>query len=262
MKRLSIITINYNNAPGLKKTIRSIVPQLSDDIEYIVIDGGSKDNSVDYIKEQNGKIAYWISEPDTGIYHAMNKGIEKAGGEYLLFVNSGDTINAATDLSGLIKDISGEDIIYYNLQIADSNGQTYIKTYPPYLDFKFFAESSLPHCATFISKQLLVEYGYYDQGMRVVADWAFFIDAVCLLRCSYKYIDKYFSTFYLDGISSQPENFAALWHEKEGHIKEKYPLYYSIYKEWMEKKDELYRLKSSVSVRFLKKVGFLKWLKL
>ena len=97
--------------------------------------------------------------------------------------------------------------------------------------------------------------------MKVVADWAFFIDAVCLPKCSYKYVDKYVSTFYLDGISSQPENFAALWLEKEGHIEENYPLYYSMYKEWMEKKDELYRLKSSVSVRFLKKIGFLKWLK-
>ena len=158
MKRLSIITINYNNAPGLEKTISSIIPQLSDDIEYIVIDGGSKDNSVDYIKEQENKIACWVSEPDNGIYHAMNKGIEKTGGEYLLFVNSGDTINDDTDLNELIKDVNGKDIIYYNLQIADSNGQTYIKTYPPYLDFKFFAESSLPHCATFIKKELLAAY--------------------------------------------------------------------------------------------------------
>ncbi len=83
--KLSIITINFNNAVGLKKTIESVVNQTSNDFEYIVIDGGSKDGSIDIIKKYDSKINYWISEPDNGIYHAMNKGILLAKGDYLEF---------------------------------------------------------------------------------------------------------------------------------------------------------------------------------
>lgn len=84
-KRLSIITINYNNLEGLKKTVESVVNQTWQEFEYIVIDGGSTDGSATYLESQNDKITYWVSEPDKGIYSAMNKGIAKATGEYLLF---------------------------------------------------------------------------------------------------------------------------------------------------------------------------------
>src|SRR4051812_22804100 len=90
MPRLSIITINYNNVSGLRKTVESVVNQTSQDFEYIVIDGGSTDGSVDVLKQYAKKIKYWISEPDKGIYNAQNKGILKATGEYCHFINSGD----------------------------------------------------------------------------------------------------------------------------------------------------------------------------
>lgn len=87
--KYSIITINYNNADGLRRTIESVVNQTYKDIEYIIIDGGSTDGSVDVIKEYGSQIDYWVSEPDKGIYNAMNKGILQAHGEYLNFMNSG-----------------------------------------------------------------------------------------------------------------------------------------------------------------------------
>ena len=85
--KLSIITINYNNAIGLKKTIESIVEQTYHEFEYIVIDGGSNDDSKKVILENQNNISDWCSEKDAGIYNAMNKGILKATGEYLLFLN-------------------------------------------------------------------------------------------------------------------------------------------------------------------------------
>ena len=88
--KLSIITINRNNAAGLRRTIESVVSQTYTEFEYIIIDGASTDESVDVIKEYADKITFWVSEPDNGIYNAMNKGILKAKGEYLLFLNSGD----------------------------------------------------------------------------------------------------------------------------------------------------------------------------
>ena len=86
--KLSIITVNRNNKDGLEKTIRSVIRQTSHDYEYIIIDGASTDGSPEIIRNYEENITYWISEPDTGIYNAMNKGIRKAQGDYCLFLNS------------------------------------------------------------------------------------------------------------------------------------------------------------------------------
>ena len=88
--KFSIITVNYNNLEGLKKTVESVKNQTYQKFEYIVIDGGSYDGSLEFIKDNESLLDYWVSEPDSGVYQAMNKGIEKATGEYLLFLNSGD----------------------------------------------------------------------------------------------------------------------------------------------------------------------------
>ena len=88
--KLSIITINFNDAKGLEKTIQSVINQTYKDFEYIVVDGASTDGSVDVIKKYSNKLTHWVSEPDTGIYNAMNKGTRMASGEYCLYLNSGD----------------------------------------------------------------------------------------------------------------------------------------------------------------------------
>ena len=103
MKQISIITINYNNASGLEKTIRSVVEQIYNEYEYIIIDGASSDKSKEVIQEYQRYIDFWCSEKDSGIYNAMNKGIQKASGEYLLFLNSGDVLNN----SAVLADIHG-----------------------------------------------------------------------------------------------------------------------------------------------------------
>ena len=260
--KVSIITINYNNAKGLKKTLDSIVSQNQADFEYIVIDGNSTDGSQNIIEEYSKQISYWISEPDSGIYNAMNKGIRQATGEYLLFINSGDVIRTETNLSSIISQITGEDIIFFDLEICDIRNNRYVKIYPDSLDFKYFAEDSLPHMASFIKKDLLVRYGYYSEKIKISSDWAFFMDAICLLNCTYKHIHECFSTFYLDGLSSDERNRQILTGERNNHISSSYRLYNSLYEEWMEKKQELYKLKTSTSVRYLKKIGLLKWLKL
>jgi glycosyltransferase involved in cell wall biosynthesis len=105
MIKLSIITINYNNRDGLEKTIRSVIDQRFTDFEFIVIDGGSTDGSVDNIRKYENKINYWCSEKDAGIYNAQNKGIKKAKGEYCLFLNSGDFLYNE-DVLNKIKKIS------------------------------------------------------------------------------------------------------------------------------------------------------------
>lgn len=101
--KLSIITINLNNKDGLEKTIESVVSQTFTDYEFIIIDGGSTKGDVELIKEYENKISYWVSEKDSGIYNAQNKGIKQARGEYLYFLNSGDALYENTTLEKVFK---------------------------------------------------------------------------------------------------------------------------------------------------------------
>src|SRR5215204_5788299 len=104
---MRIITINYNNAPNLRGTIESVINQTYRAIEYLVIDGGSTDGSVDIIKEFGNKIDYWVSEKDKGIYNAMNKGLIRATGDYVLYLNSGDYFADSSVLSDFLVDCEG-----------------------------------------------------------------------------------------------------------------------------------------------------------
>ena len=109
--KYSIITINYNNRDGLEMTINSVLEQTYKDFEYIIIDGGSTDGSLEVIKKHAAQIDYWVSEPDNGIYNAMNKGIRKATGDYLNFMNSGDTYHTSSVL-GDIANLDSESITW------------------------------------------------------------------------------------------------------------------------------------------------------
>ncbi len=121
MVKLSIITVNLNNSAGLRKTIESIVKQTFKDFEYIIIDGGSTDGSAEVIKEFADKITYWVSEPDKGIYNAMNKGILHAKGEYLLFLNSGDWLADDDLLSKVFCEPRTADIIYGHMNFVSGD---------------------------------------------------------------------------------------------------------------------------------------------
>lgn len=118
MHKISVVTINRNNADGLEKTILSVINQTYDNIEYIIIDGASTDSSVDIIKKYEKHISYWVSEPDAGIYDAMNKSIEKAAGEWINFMNSGDIFANNNVLENIFTpnhtEILNADIIYGN----------------------------------------------------------------------------------------------------------------------------------------------------
>ena len=113
--KISIITPCYNAAQYIEQTILSIINQDYDNIEYIIIDGGSTDGSLELIKENESNINYWVSEPDKGIYNAMNKGIMAAKGEYLLFLNGGDWFCNPESLSFLANKTGNFDIIFGNL---------------------------------------------------------------------------------------------------------------------------------------------------
>ena len=205
--KLSIITINRNNATGLRKTIESVVNQTYTDFEYIIIDGASTDDSVNIIKEYADKIDYWISEPDKGIYNAMNKGILNAKGEYLLFLNSGDWLVNEQVVDDFCNYNLNQDIVCGNINLI-KNGEVLLAKSPDKeaLDFNFFYYGSLLHPASFIRKDLFNKYGTYNEKYKIVSDWEFFIRVLIINKVSYEHFDRLISNFPVDGISSFKEH--------------------------------------------------------
>ena len=119
---ISIITIVFNNVSGIEKTIQSILSQSFKNFEYVIIDGGSTDGTLDIIRKYEDKIDYWISEPDKGIYDAMNKGMKHSSGTYLWFMNSGDLIESSEILEN-IPWAENADVYYGETHLIDNSGK-------------------------------------------------------------------------------------------------------------------------------------------
>ncbi len=225
MPKISIITVNLNNAAGLSHTIQSVLNQSFKDYEYLIIDGGSTDGSVDIIKKNSDKISYWVSEPDKGIYNAMNKGIRASKGAYLLFLNSGD-IFAEKHVLSLVNKCMGEgfDIYYGNVIREDS----IIIIPPKKLNFDFFYKSTIPHQGTFTKKELFDRVFHFNENLKIVADWEFFISAICKYMATYKYIDFSISIIELGGVSS---DLKLLYQEKDESLNRQFSFFIADYKE-------------------------------
>ncbi|AUS07227.1 glycosyltransferase [Tamlana carrageenivorans] len=253
---MSIITVNYNNLEGLKKTIKSIITQTWQAFELIVIDGGSTDGSLAFIEENHASIDYWVSEIDKGVYHAMNKGIAKANGEYLLFLNSGDHFYNETVLEDNHTQLNGKDIIYFNLNVIEGN-TSFIKLYPNILSFSYFVEDTLPHPATFIKREAFSKTNLYNEDFRILSDWKFFIDAICQFNLSYMKIEETLSTFYIGGMSSNPENRSLKYQERQQVLTTSYPAYLQDMDDVLKLKKIVATFRKSRIIKLLVKLRFL-----
>ena len=177
--KFSLVTINYNNVSGLEKTIKSVLAQgyfSKDEFEYIIIDGGSTDGSVELIKkyaeESDGKISKWVSEKDSGIYNAMNKGIKLCSGSLIGLLNSGDEALPKAYKNILELHKKNPDAILYGGMNMMQDGR-FIKVYS-------FGADDLPkqmiaHPASFVPKTVYEKIGLYDESFRSSGDWELFV---------------------------------------------------------------------------------------
>lgn len=203
--KLSIITINFNDKEGLRQTFESIAAQSFSDFEHIVIDGGSTDGSADLIKEYAHKLSYWVSEPDKGIYNAMNKGIAVAKGEYCYFLNSGDWLRHHDALEKVFAHGFTEEIVYTNCYFCKKPGGPYIEAAFPSereLNFGFFLHDALCHQGEFIKKSLFDRHELYDESLRIFSDYKFVLTAIVHAKASYKYIPEFTAVYNHWGISA------------------------------------------------------------
>ena len=276
--RFSIITINYNNAEGLRKTLASIASQTFRDFEHIIVDGGSTDESVEIIREYvsaNGAQGggsqtsqksqtsrttdcpqiRWISEPDKGIYNAMNKGIEIAFGKrivnsfnrseliedkntvnkmanakYLLFLNSGDCFIDDNALQMVLDSNMQEDVCYFDADFVYPNGKMEHHQYPEELSFEFFWQDALCHQATWYRIDALRDMEGYDEKYKIIGDTAMNIDLCLIHNYTYKHYPKVLSVFDADGISISKDGINITQQEFDSYYKGKFsPALYHLF---------------------------------
>lgn len=240
--KYSIITVNYNNREGLRRTIDSVIHQTFRDFEFIVIDGGSDDGSKDVLQEYDNSITYWVSEKDNGIYHAMNKGIAKAQGEYLNFMNSGDCffdehVLQQVDSTHPTADfVVGRDY-HYN----ETTGQGHASIQPPRTTMVHFFVATLDHQSSFIRRELFND-SPYDENHRLVSDWIFYVEKIVGEGRQVKFIPNIICRREEGGLSQRQGSQS--WKEVEDYLHQVLPI--GIYKDYLTlsklDRTSLYRL--------------------
>ena len=166
---ISVITVVYNGVNHLEETIESVINQSYDNVEYIVIDGGSNDGTFDIIKKYEDKIDYWVSETDEGIYDAMNKGISLSSGDIIGIINADDYYLTDT-LNTVQKEFNKDiDILYSDCKFLDIDKLTTRKSNHNLLNIKM----SIFHPSVFIRKSIYQRYGFFDSSLKISADYKF-----------------------------------------------------------------------------------------
>jgi len=236
----------------------SVLAQKGVDLEYIVIDGGSTDGSQEVMKMHGDRLAYAISEPDSGVYNAMNKGLEKAKGEYVLFLNSGDRLVSHDTLEKLEPYLNGIDLVYGRIRYEKADGFFDANYYPETLSLYYLYHHYIPHPATFIRRRLFETAGYYDEKYSICADWVFFLKALGIYRASYRYAHQIVTIYDTQGISAQPENQAKIRNERIQALHELFPLFAKDFLADVELREQIASLRKNKVIRLLNKLGLLK----
>lgn len=212
---LSIVTICYNNAEGLKKTLASVTAQTVIEFEHVVVDGASTDGSADIIREYAEKASYpvrWVSEPDKGIYNAMNKGLRMASGEYVQVLNSGDIYANEHVVADMIEAMrrcgdkaNGEwpEFLYGNMIRRHPDGTVDGKSGRVEYSLRNYYTSTMNHDCCWIHRSLFERYGLYDENLKIVSDWKWFLSAIGLGHVKPVYVDIDVTIFDLTGISER-----------------------------------------------------------
>jgi glycosyltransferase involved in cell wall biosynthesis len=194
-KKISIVTVNLNNEEGLKKTIESVINQTYfDKVNYIIIDGGSTDGSIDVIDKYIDYLSYYVSEKDNGVYNAMNKGIDVCNSEYIQFLNSGDYFHTNDVLEEIYEELD-TDIVYGALNVHKKDGKTYI------INDDYMLNKGLPHPSCFTKTEILKNHKF-NENYKIISDWIFFFEEICCKHTPYKCLKTIVADFPLGGLSS------------------------------------------------------------
>ena len=254
--KISIITVCKNAEKTIEKTINSVISQTYKNIEYIIIDGKSSDGTISIINKYINKISYFISEPDHGIYNAMNKGILKANGDYCFFINSDDYLYDNRILEKIFCIDYDYDIIYGDILVNYGyNRRLKLKKSPKKTSYYFLYNNSISHPAQFIKRSLFIRHGLYDETYKLAGDYEFQIRVIVKYNAKTCYLPYIISVYNHIGLSSQPGNFQIAYNESK-KIQKKY--FSEKLLELLEEHDKLEKL---LIIRLLKKIKIKMYLK-
>ena len=208
--KISIVTINYNNADGLRRTLESVSAQNYRDIEHVIVDAASTDGSVDIIREYAEKADYpvsWSSKKDKGVYNGMNIGIKRATGDYVQILNSGDILAAPDVTERMVAALPKGVSIFYGNMLKSYDGKTIINRdtcgggmYTPE-SFLYFYKGTLNHDCAYIRRDLFDKYGLYNEEMKICSDWEWYVKAIALGGEKAVYTDIDVTIFDMNGVS-------------------------------------------------------------
>ncbi|RZJ52090.1 MAG: glycosyltransferase [Flavobacterium sp.] len=202
--KISIITVCYNSEATLEDTIKSVAAQTYDNIEYIIVDGNSKDNTLNIVEKYPDVITKWISESDKGLYDAMNKGIAMATGDYIGILNSDDTFYEPQTLEKLADFLKNNNIDACTGDIVQHKNGRIIRRYssknwtPEKLKIGFMA----PHPSIFFKRSLFEKYGDYTLGYKIASDYELIIRYFLKNEISWKYSNLITTSMAVGGASS------------------------------------------------------------
>ena len=231
--KFSIITINRNNAAGLEKTMLSVASQTFKEFEYVVIDGASTDDSVEVIKRLSPQVVHlkWVSEPDKGIYNAMNKGIRMASGDYIQILNSADAL-AANDVTGkmlaALERLDYPTILYGNMIKCFPDGRKVVDKCFAGQEITMLGmfTGTLNHDPAYIRRDLFEKYSYYDESLKIVSDWKWYLQAIVLGGEQPRYVDLDVTLFDMTGISENAHSKTLIREERQQVLDELVPSVY------------------------------------
>lgn len=216
--KISVITVCFNAKETIEDTFLSVFDQTYPDIELIVIDGGSTDGTLQVVEKHRDKIAYFTSEPDDGIYDAMNKGIKASGGDLLFFLNANDVFKddkVLEKVTKVLEENADAKILFGNVEYLSESGETSkIQTYEKMIDDFALLSDNICHQCIFYHKSLFEDFGLYSKEFKLYADWDFNIKTLIKARVSAIYLPITVSKFRQGGISSTPETLALCKAEK------------------------------------------------
>lgn len=209
MKKFSIITVCRNEEAAIRGTCESIVSQKYQNFEWVVVDGASTDGTLKILNKYRNEIHHFVSEPDAGIYNAMNKGAAMASGDYLIFMNGGDRF-ASSDVLDAVAQCPDTDLIVGELEFADDGG---VRTFPSQLNSGYLRRNMLPHQATFFHRSIFKRFGYFDESFKIAGDYEFFVRIIKKNKVLYHRILKVLAVFSGGGMSSGSYQRALRKHE-------------------------------------------------